>query len=236
MKHNPQAITSAMQLYFGGESLRNTQASLRLLGTQVSYQTVHNWIRKYVSLMNSYLEQLKPQVSETWRTDELYFKVRGNQKYLFALMDDQTRFWIAQQVADTKGLSDIRQMFRDSKQLVDVKPKTIISDGAQNFVRAIDREYAYENPRPIHVRDIRLGGQIHNNKMERMNGELRDREKVTRNLKSVNSPVLKGMQIYHNYVRPHMSLAGRTPSEMAGIKVNGENKWKTLIENASFSM
>jgi transposase-like protein len=32
MKHNPKAITSAMQLYFSGESLRNTQRSLKLLG------------------------------------------------------------------------------------------------------------------------------------------------------------------------------------------------------------
>lgn len=37
MKHNPQAITSAMQLYFSGESLRNTMNSLKLLGVEVSY-------------------------------------------------------------------------------------------------------------------------------------------------------------------------------------------------------
>jgi hypothetical protein len=41
MKHNPQAVTSAMQLYFSGESLRNTQKSLRLLGVQVSHKTVY---------------------------------------------------------------------------------------------------------------------------------------------------------------------------------------------------
>ena len=54
-------------------------------------------------------------------------------------------------------------MFKDSKKLVDVKPKSIISDGPQNFVTAIKDEYVYENPRPIHVRDIILGGEIHNN-------------------------------------------------------------------------
>ncbi|MCJ7632726.1 transposase, partial [Candidatus Bathyarchaeota archaeon] len=48
MKHNPQAITSAMQLYFSGESLRNTQKSLKLLGVQVSHKTVYMWIKKYV--------------------------------------------------------------------------------------------------------------------------------------------------------------------------------------------
>ena len=42
MKHNPQAITSAMQLYFSGESLRNTMKSSRLLGVEVSHQTVYN--------------------------------------------------------------------------------------------------------------------------------------------------------------------------------------------------
>jgi putative transposase len=58
MKHNPQAVTTAMQLYFSGESLRNTQKSIRLLGVQVSHQTIYNWIGKYVSLMEKYVEKL----------------------------------------------------------------------------------------------------------------------------------------------------------------------------------
>jgi len=47
------------------------------------------------------------------------------------------------------------------------------------------------------------------------------------------TPILIGYQIYHNYVRPHEALKGRTPSEAAGIMVKGENKWLTLIQNAS---
>ena len=86
MKHNPQAITSAMQLYFSGKSLRNTQKSLKLLGVEVSYRTVLNWIKKYVSLMKSYVETITPNVSDTWRADEIYIKVKGDMKYLFAMM------------------------------------------------------------------------------------------------------------------------------------------------------
>jgi len=97
MKHNPQGITTAMQLYFSGESLRNTARSLRLMGVQVSHQTVYNWIEKYTALMTKYLDKITPQVSDTWRADELYVKVRGNMKYVFAMMDDETRFWIAQE-------------------------------------------------------------------------------------------------------------------------------------------
>lgn len=40
MKHNPKAITTAMQLYFSGESLRNTMRALKFLGVQVSHQTI----------------------------------------------------------------------------------------------------------------------------------------------------------------------------------------------------
>ena len=102
MKHNPQAITTAMQLYFSGESLRNTAESLKLLGVEVSYQTILNWIKKYIKLMKEYSEKLTPNVSDTWRADELWIKVSGNMKYLFSMMDDETRFWIAQEVAETK--------------------------------------------------------------------------------------------------------------------------------------
>ena len=70
----------------------------------------------------------------------------------------------------------------------------------------------YNNPRTKHIRHIRFKGDNNNNKMERTNGEVRDREKVTRGLKKVDSPLLKGIQIYHNYIREHEGLNGQTPS------------------------
>lgn len=50
--------------------------------------------------------------------------------------------------------------------------------------------------------------------MERFNGEVRDRE------------------IYHNYIREHQGISKMTPAEKCGIKVEGDNKWATLIQNA----
>jgi hypothetical protein len=69
--------------------------------------------------------------------------------------------------------------------------------------------------------------------MERLNGEIRDREKVVRGIKKDDSVVLTGYQLFHNYIRPHMGLEGMTPADKAGIKVEGNNKWITLIQNAS---
>ena len=63
--------------------------------------------------------------------------------------------------------------------------------------------------------------------------EGRDREKVMRGLKKEDAPILKGYQLFHNFVRPHEGLEGKTPAEACGIKIEGKNKWLTLIQNAS---
>jgi hypothetical protein len=54
-----------------------------------------------------------------------------------------------------------------------------------------------------------------------------------RSLKKADSPILTGYQIYHNYVRPHMALDGKTPAVKAGITVTGKDMWLTIIQNAS---
>lgn len=236
MKATPQAITSAMQLYFTGESLRNVQKFLRLQGAKVSHVTVYNWIGKYTGLMEKFLENITPNVSDKWRADEMYVKFRGNPKYLFAMMDDETRFWIAEQVTDNKGISDVRPLFREAREIAGKKPKILITDGAYNFATANRKEWWTHNKgdRVKHIRDIRVDGSVHNNKMERMNGEVRDREEVMRGLKSPDTPILKGYQIFHNFIRTHEGLNGKTPSEAAGIAIEGENKWLTVIQRASY--
>ena len=40
-------------------------------------------------------------------------------------------------------------------------------------------------------------------------------------------------QIYYNFVRPHQGLNGKTPAEMAGVGIEGENKWLGLIIKAN---
>jgi hypothetical protein len=156
-------------------------------------------------------------------------------KYLYALMDDQTRFWIAQEVADTKNTADVRPLFQLGQQIAEKQPKTLITDGAPNFHEAYLQEFytTRKADRTEHIREIHIAGKVHNNKMERMNGEIRDRERVMRTLEKTDTQILRGMQIYHNYIRPHMALHGKTPAELCGIQVEGENKWFTLIQNAA---
>jgi transposase-like protein len=151
-------------------------------------------------------------------------------KYLFSMMDDETRFWIAQEVGETKDKHDARQLFITARRLMVKQPKNIITDGLQTYSVASNCIF----PKALHTRHIRMQGDKNNNKMERMNGEIRDREKTMRGLKKKRTPILQGYQLYHNFIREHDAL-GKTPAEACGIKVEGKNKWLTLIQNASRS-
>lgn len=234
MKASPQIITSAMQLYFSGASLRNVAKFLRLQGVKVSHVAVYKWIKKYVVLMEKYIDKLRPQVSDTWRADELWVKIKGDMKYLFAIMDDETRYWIAQEVAESKYTHDARKLFQMAKRVTGKKPDTLITDGLRAYQDAYKKEFrTLRKPRTEHIRHIKIKGDMNNNKMERLNGEIRDREKVMRGLKKKDTPILKGYQIFHNYIREHEGLKGKTPAEVCGITVEGKNKWLTLIQNAS---
>ncbi len=184
--------------------------------------------------MEKYLDKITPQVGDTWRADEVWVKVKGDKKYLFALMDDETRFWIAKEVADRKEGHDASGLFRQAKEVAQTKPKVIITDGLKSYGEAYRKEFWEINrqKRTLHIEHIRMSGDMNNNKMERMNGEFRDREKVVRGIKKDDSIIFDGYQLYHNYLRPHMGLVGKTPAEKCGIKINGNNKWITLIQNA----
>jgi len=127
----------------------------------------------------------------------------------------------------------VRPLFAEGKRVAGKRPKTLITDGGAHFMRSIREYKSWRGDSTKHIRDIRLDGTVHNNKMERLNGEVRDREKVMRGLKRTDTPMLKGYQLYHNFIRPHESLNGQTPADKAGIRVMGENKWLTLIQNAS---
>ncbi len=67
------------------------------------------------------------------------------------------------------------------------------------------------------MRDIKLCRRI-DNKMERINEEVRDRERMMRSLKRTDTPILNGVQIFNNFIRPHEGLNGDTHIDRNEVK------------------
>ena len=231
-------ITRALQMYYAGMSVRYVADCLEQEDIKVTYRTIYNWIEKYSRITSNYLKGIVPRVSETWRTDEIYMKISGQDKYFYSIMDHHTRFMITKLMADTKGTEDVDPMFKEAKMIADKIPSLFISDGAKNFHRAWINNYKAKNPQwkdTEHIRHIHMKGDKNNNRMERLNGTIRDREVAYRGIKNMDSPLFDGFQTFYNFSKKHGSLDKKTPAEMAGILVEGNNKWKTIIQNASLS-
>ena len=189
-------------------------------------------------MTSNYVKGIVPRVSETWRTDEIFMKIKGDMKLQYSMLDHETRFMITQFVANTKGTENVNPMFREAMMIADKIPTTLISDGAANFHQAWKENYKARNflwKDTEHIRHIHMNGDKNNNRMERLNGTIRDREVAYRGIKKMNSPLFDGFQTYYNFSKKHGGIGKKTPVEMAGILVDGSNKWKTIIQNASLS-
>jgi transposase-like protein len=65
------------------------------------------------------------------------------------------------------------------KEAMQTKPKVFVTDGLPAYHEAFKKEYgAVPKGSPIHIQHISLHEDRNNNKMERLNGEFRDREEV----------------------------------------------------------
>ncbi len=111
-------------------------------------------------------------------------------------------------------------------------PKYFITDGLPAYMKSSKKIFGKGT---LHTRHIHLRGDKQNNKMERFNGSFRDREQAFRDLKKQDTPIIDGLKIYYNFTRKHEGLNGLTPCVSAGIIIDGKNKWRILIQNASLN-
>lgn len=238
MKHNPKAITVALDLYFKGVSLRKIRDHLKqFYAIKVTHVAVLKWIRKYVTLMKEYVKNLKPEVSNVWHTDEMTVNINGEYNWLWNLMDNETRFLLASQISKRREVDDARKVFADAKNVAQARPAILVTDGLQSYNEAFNKEFwTMKGPRTEHIRLPSIRERPNNNLVERLHGTIRERTKVMRGFDNENSAstLVDGERIYYNFIRPHMSLDERTPAEAACIDLKlGESKWMNLIKQSA---
>ena len=225
-------ITGALQMYYSGMSVRDISNHYEMMGVEVSFKTVYNWVASYSTLVSKYLNEIVPRTNDRTmvRADEVWIKVNGEQKYLFASMDDDSRYWLASDMAETKFQHNADKLLQLTKEKIGKSPTHFVTDGLPAYMKSSKKVFGKKTN---HIRHIHIKGDMNNNKMERLNGEIRDREKVFRGLKKIDTPIIDGMKAYYNFTKKHGGLNGKTPAEQAMIHVDGKNRWKTIIENAS---
>jgi hypothetical protein len=87
-------------------------------------------------------------------------------------------------------------------------------------------------PNAKRIENCGIRKRENNNRMERLNGTLRERVKVQRGWKTGRTPLAEGNRIQYNFVKPHIALKGKTPAQAAGLHIAGKNKWLAILKDA----
>lgn len=231
-RYSKELITEALFQYFSGMSTRQIADGFVARGIDVTYGAIHAWIRRYSKVVAKFMDSISPAVGDRFRADEVWVNVGGQKKYLFASMDDETRYWIALDLADSKHAYKAENLLRMTKEHAKI-PDEFVTDGLNSYKVAAKTEFGglTDHVREIHIRGRHVG-KDNNNRMERLNGTIRDREKTFRGLDNMDTANFDGLRVHYNHARKHQAL-GSTPGEAAGISIEGPNKWKTMIQNGS---
>ena len=228
IKGNARMVCLAMDMYYKGNSLRDIQNTIYTsFGLKLHHETIRRWNNRFMERITKYTNTLKPQTSEKMHLDEQVIQVGKENEYCWNALDNKTRFLLASQITKVRTIEDARGIIQKAKKVVSQRPREVATDKGKFYIDAIKKEYGGALAPYQHVNQ-----KMDNQVIERYHGTFRERDKVIRGLKSEKTAnvYMDNWRTYYNFVKPHMSFNGQTPSEVAGISIGNErNKWLSLL-------
>ncbi|HXG74082.1 MAG TPA: DDE-type integrase/transposase/recombinase [Candidatus Nitrosotenuis sp.] len=243
-KKDPKVICASIDLYLKGISLRKFADHVKqFYGVNISDNSVLRWVQRFGEVVAPFVDSLKaPQMSGIYHVDEMVVHVRkeemdkGHYQWLWNLMDETTRYWVTSKISQRRETEDAQAVFQNATSK-SRHTKAIIHDGLPSYNTAFQKEYyTRQNPKVKNISSISVRDQGLNSRVERLNGTMRDCEKVMRGMNKAESTqkLIEAFRIHYNFCREHSTL-GKTPAEAAGIKLElGQNKIENLIKLGSY--
>jgi transposase-like protein len=211
----------ALDLYYKGLSIREIRHHLKqVYNLDKSVSTVHRWILKLTGVLREASENLEFEVGDRWLADETTVKVDGKEKYLWNILDYDSRFHIISLLADGRGTEEAIKAITEAVKQAGKTPQKLVTDGLKSYNAALRTLNL-----PIeHIGNAKISDKANNNnRVERLHETLKEWIKNKKWLKNHAQEEVEGYRIYYNCIRPHSALNGNPPIG------NRENKWLSLI-------
>ena len=239
MKNHENKITSCMNMYYAGMSLRKIQEHLQMFAPKNShYSTIYRWIVKYANMIGILTDNIQIKSGKELMSDEMEYHRLGEQNWFVDVMDTETRFVVASDYMKSRTIENLTKVLKKGKLVTGEQVKTVTTDGLQGYERVLKKSFGlkthWNHKSPIIHNVVIASERGFNHKIERLHNTIRDRTKIMRgfhgSLESARA-IMKGMEIYYNFVRKHQGIEGKTPSEEAIPELClSTNKWLSLIK------
>ena len=218
-KFTIQQIGSALQGYFDGQSYREAARHLgRTFRTIPPHESnVYRWVQSYARGAYEAMKRNKVATSPEWVADEMMVRVGGKKYWLWNVMDKESRYILATHLTPRRTQLAAEVVFRKAIEAAKNKPRRVTTDGLGSYAPALQTLL----PGTEHNVSPGLDSENNNNRSERLQGTIRERDKVLRGLDSRESGqnYLDGWTVDYNFIRPHLGLKGRTPADVVGASL-----------------
>lgn len=212
----------ALDLHFRNVSLANISEHIRLTyGITRTPQAYFYWIKKFTKMAMGVIRSKPIKTGNHWHADEFFVREKGQQKYVWNVLDHDTRKLIVSVLLDGRGEKEALKAIEDAIKRAGKKPAKISTDGLPSYSKALV-EYAGEIE---HVKNVGIAKKENNNMVESMHSMMRSLARASRGIKSGES-FADGFYVYYNYIRPHGSLDNRPPNKQ-------RLGWPNLLGNGS---
>jgi len=224
MKVAPEFISSALELYYTGSSIDDIcQHFKNSKGYHPSKSVIFGWVDKYTDLAVDHFSKYKPQVGDVWECDETVLKLDKNKKVWFwDIIDTKTRYLIASRVSNTRTTADAQKLMEKARRITGITPRKVITDKLYAYWDGIELVFGADTE---HVQASPFTKGESTAKIERWHSTLKERTKVMKAFRNIDTLIqfTDGFQVYYNYLKPHHSLRGKTPAEVAKVDYDVKN-------------
>ena len=239
MRYPSDQIATALRLYYAGLSLDKVQEEFEAqYNTHVAISTLYEWLQEFTNEAIVRANEFKPKVGDVWVADETMITVRGKTPdgkwtdryyWLLDVIDSKTRFLLATRISPARSIGDVRIVMEQAAKRAGKFPSVILTDRMTSYPDGIQATFKGQ------VRHIRTKPFVevdNTNLIERFHGTLKDRTKVLRGFKSVDTAkqLLDGWLVYYNFIRNHESLNDKSPAESMGIPLPFTS-WLDIVKN-----
>ncbi|MBL3670920.1 IS6 family transposase [Streptomyces sp. M2CJ-2] len=124
----PEIIAHCVWLYHRfALSLRDVEELMLERGIEVSYETIHQWTRRFGPAYANALRRRRPKPGDTWHLDEVFVKIQGRQRYLWRAVDADGTVpgLLVQSKRDTAAA---RRFFRKLMKKTRSVPRVVVTD------------------------------------------------------------------------------------------------------------
>jgi len=221
MKPPANQVTSALNMWHEGMSINAIRRNLKQEhGNMPSSATIYEWIRKYTQYATDSIKGYKPtKIGDTWVADETVIEIDGNNVWLWDIIDYDTRFLLATRISRSRTTQDAQMLYDRAVKMAGKEPEKVITDKLASY---LDVRYGEDTD---HIRSSPFAVEDNTQLIERFHSTLKQRAKVMRGLKNIQSALdfMDGFYVHYNYLRPHTFLGDKTPAEVAGIDYPYQN-------------